>query len=218
MKKIDIDTWNRKKTYLWFSSFSNPTYSLSAKIDITELMRVKAKYNRSFYEDMLYLTIKGLNDIPALRQRVVGGEIVEYDVIDPSYTVALKDGLFDICRTKWNDNPTEFCSAVRRDIEKAVLAGGNKEFGDKNVDVYYFTCLPWINFETMTNPIPDDVETLSIPRICWGKYVMSGGRYYLSLSIQVNHALVDGRPLCDAFSEIQDRINNCEELLNLKKI
>ena len=216
MKKIDIDSWARKKSYLWFSKFSNPTYSLSAKIDITELMRVKNKYSRPFYEDMLYLTVKALNDVPAMRQRVVGGEIIEYDVIDPSYTVALKDGLFDICRTKWNDNPEKFCAAVRRDIDNTVLAGGNKEFGDENVDVYYFTCLPWIDFETMTNPIPDDVETLSIPRICWGKYVEKDGKYYLSMSIQVSHALVDGRPLCDAFAAIQNRVDNCEELLNLK--
>ena len=213
MKKIDIETWDRKKSYLWFSKFSNPTYSLSTKIDITPLINLKNKYRRSFYEDMLYLTVKALNSVPAMRLRVVGDEIIEYDSSDPSFTVALPDGLFDICRTEWNEDPNVFVASVRRDIQQTKLNGGNKEFGDSKVDVYYFTSLPWLNFETMTNPIPDDKESLSIPRICWGKYVKEQEKYYLSLSIQVNHALVDGKPLCDAFTAIQKCVDDCEKLL-----
>ena len=213
MKKIDIQSWERKKSYLWFSSFSNPTYALSAKINVTPLIQLKNRLKRSFYEDMLYLVVKALNGVPAMRLRVVGEEIVEYDAPAPSFTVALEDGLFDICRTEWNENPVEFCRAVRKGIESTVLSGGNKEFGDSKVDVYYFTCLPWLDFETMTNPIPDDAETYSIPRICWGKYVKTGDEYHLSVSIQVSHALVDGKPLCDAFAAIQNNVNDCERLL-----
>ena len=39
----------------------------------------------------------------------------------------------------------------------------------------------------------------------------------MNLNITVNHALVDGKHLCDAFNEIQSAINNCQFILNKGK-
>lgn len=213
MKIIDIEKWNRKKSFDWFGSFTDPTYALSAKIDVTPLIEYVKGSGRHFYECMLYLTVKALNGVPEMRLRIKGKDVVEYDCPDPSFTVGLRDGLFDICRVGWDDSPDVFCRGVRSAIEQAGISGGNREFGDGRVDLYYFTCLPWLDFETMTNPIPDDKEIAAIPRICWGKYVPDGGRYRLSLSIQVSHALVDGKPLCDAFAAVQRCVDDCARLL-----
>lgn len=213
MKKIDIATWERKKPYLWFSSFSNPTYSLTVRMDVTNLIALKEEYGRSFYEDMLYLAVKGLNAVPAMRLRVEKDEIIEYDCADPSFTVAMDGGLFDVCRVDWNDDPEIFCKTVRAGIENTKKHGGNKPFGDTALDVYYFSCLPWVDFTEMSNPIPDDAESYSIPRICWGKFVKCGEKYELGFNITVSHALVDGRQLCDAFRIIAENIKNCKELL-----
>ena len=64
----------------------------------------------------------------------------------------------------------------------------------------------------MNDPIPDDKVSQSIPRICWGKYVLNGARYEMNLNITVSHALVDGRQLCTAFEEIQKAVNDCEKI------
>lgn len=217
MKIIDLDKWERKKSYLWFSGFSNPTYSVTARLDVTGLIELKNKYKRSFYEDMLYLTVSALNTVPAMRLRVEGGNVVEYDCPAPSFTVALDGGLFDICRTEWNKDPDIFCGEVRRGIEKTKKAGGNKEFGDSTHDVYYFSCLPWLDFVEATNPIPDDKESLSVPRISWGKFVPAGKGYEMSMNITVSHALVDGKPLCDAFNAVQKNLDDCEKILIKEK-
>ncbi len=212
MKIIDIDSWERKKSYLWFSTFSDPTYVLTARLDVTPLIKLKREKGLKFYEAMLYLAVKGLNSVPALRLRVEEEGVVEYESPIPSFTVALEDGLFDICNVPWTEDPHAFMSAVREEIEAAKLRGGNKDFGDERSDKYYFSCLPWLDFDTMTNPIPDSVNSLSIPRICWGKYVEKDGRYTMSYSVQVSHALVDGRPLCDVFANTQKLIDDCEQI------
>lgn len=213
MKIIDVENWDRKTSYEWFSKFSNPTYALSVKLDITPLIALKQENGRSFFEDMLYLCVKGLNEVPALRLRLKGGTVVEYDAPDPSFTVAKEGGLFDICRVPWSENAYEFCRETRRLLEITKNFKGNKGFGNGGVDVYYFTCLPWLYFDTMTNPIPDDPEIASIPRICWGKFVREGERYLLPFSIQVSHALVDGKPLSNAFAAVQGCVDNCAKLL-----
>ena len=213
MKIIDVNIWDRKKSYDWFSRFSNPTYHLGARIDVSALINLKNEYKRSFFEDMLYLTVKALNSVPEMRLRIVEDKVVEYDALSPSFTVATRGGLFDICRAEWDDNPDVFRKRVRDAIDETVGYGGNKQFGDASTDVYYVTCLPWLDFDTMSDPIPDSVESLSIPRICWGKYVFRDGKYELSLNITVNHALVDGKPLTDAFNAVQSFVNDCRNLL-----
>lgn len=218
MKIIDIMTWNkaRRKSYEWFSSFSNPTYAVSARMEVTRLIELKKKFNRSFFEDMLYLTVCALNTVPALRLRILKDKIVEFEAPAASFTVGLPDGSFDTCRVEWDADAKKFCNEVRSAIDKTKTIGCNKELRDNKIDVYYFTCLPWLNFETMSDPIPDDIQSLSIPRICWGKFVEENKKYTLNMNITVNHALVDGKPLCDAFAAIQNAINNCEEVLKLK--
>ena len=72
---------------------------------------------------------------------------------------------------------------------------------------YYMTCVPWLNFEGMTHPVPDEIESQVVPRICWGKYVENNGRYELTLNINVSHIFVDGYPLSRAFENIQGCID-----------
>ena len=38
MKEIEIQNWDREKTYNWFQSFSDSTYSCNVKMDVTNLV------------------------------------------------------------------------------------------------------------------------------------------------------------------------------------
>ena len=44
---------------------------------------------------------------------------------------------------------------------------------------------------------------MSIPRICWGKYTESDGKFSLTLNLAANHALVDGYPLSQVAVHLQ---------------
>lgn len=213
MKIIDLEHWDRRQSYEWFSSFSNPTYSVAAKIDVTALVAFCRENKRHFYESMLYLTVRAINGVAPMRLRTFNGKVVEYESASPSFTVARQNGAFGLCRIPWDEDATRFCTAVRDGIERTEAGKSDKPFGEEEPDVYYFTCLPWLNFDCMTDPIPDDKESQSIPRICWGKYVEDGGRVKLSLNITASHALVDGKTLCDAFAAIQSAVDACEKLL-----
>lgn len=49
MKEIDIINWERNKTYEWFKSFSNSTYSMNVKMDITTLVKHVKNNKESFF-------------------------------------------------------------------------------------------------------------------------------------------------------------------------
>lgn len=217
MKIIDIESWDRAKSYKWFSSFSNPTYAVSAKINITKLINYVKRNGLHFYEHMLYLVVHAINKVPQMRLRVYKGNVCEYETPAVSFTVAADNGSFDICCLKWNNDSSAFCSETRKNIENVKRGKTTRELGDSDPDVYYFSSLPWLDFTRMSDPIPDDVTSLSIPRICWGKYVETEKGYELNLNITVNHALVDGKHVCDAFNEIQSAIDNCENIFKKEK-
>ena len=39
MHILDIENSPRKKTYVWFKSFKNPTYSINVTMDVTKLVK-----------------------------------------------------------------------------------------------------------------------------------------------------------------------------------
>ena len=38
MKTIDTNNWDREKTIEWFRSFSDSTYSMNVRMDVTDLV------------------------------------------------------------------------------------------------------------------------------------------------------------------------------------
>lgn len=66
--------------------------------------------------------------------------------------------------------------------------------------------LPVITHQYNTNDPTGDW----IPSIGWGKYVEENGRYKMTMHITVNHSLIDGKPLADAFNNIQNSLNILE--------
>lgn len=215
MHEIDLKNWNRYTQYKWFSSFSNPTYSVNKKIDVTNLINYTKKEKKSFFICFLYILTKGLNSIPELRIRYVDGKVIMYDDINPAYTVMTKIGTFENVTSKNNDDFKEFYKNTKNDVERAKQEEKIKDTYNENnlYNEYYITCLPWIDFSSVTHPIPDDLESLSVPRICFGKYNKVNDKYLMMLNINVNHAFVDGYPLSQVFINIQDIIDNLDKIL-----
>ena len=48
MKKIEFEKWERNKTFEWFKNFSNSTYSMNVKMDVTNLLKHTRHNNESF--------------------------------------------------------------------------------------------------------------------------------------------------------------------------
>ena len=216
MKEIDLLNSDRLKTYEWFKKFSNGTYSMNVRMDVSKLVKHTKKNNESFFIDLLYIVLKGLNSIDEMRMRLVNDKPVIFDDINPAFTVMTKVGTFENVRYKNNNNFKEFYKISSKNIE---IAKEQKEIKKDNYnpencyDEYYITCLPWVDFTEFNHPIPDDISSQCIPRICWGKYVEKDGKYELTLNITVSHIFVDGYPLSSAFNKIQEYLNNVDEIL-----
>ena len=55
-KVIDLKTWNKRKQFEWFNTFSNPCYGFNTDIDVTEVVNFSKK-TKTYFMKLLTLLI-----------------------------------------------------------------------------------------------------------------------------------------------------------------
>lgn len=189
MQKIDPNTWSRREIFDFFSKISNPFYSVTFNVDVTEAYAYAKRSGVSFYYALVYLVTRAVNSVEAFRCGIVDGELVLFDERSPSFT-DLKKGSesFHIVTMPCAGDVEVFCrEAKRRSDEQTTFLSTDKE----SADLIYFSCLPWIELTALTNERDFDPDD-AIPRISWGKYHERDGRKILGMSLELNHRFTDG--------------------------
>lgn len=205
MKIIQLETWERKEHYLFFKNFDYPQFNVCANLDITKWYRFIKEWNYPFYLSMIYQTMRIANQVTEFRYRIRQTEVVEHEIVHPSFTVMTTGGLFNYCTAQYAVDLNDFLENARKQSELAQHEMG-LQTGSHRDDLIYITCLPWVSFTGMTHPIhmhPAD----SIPRISWGKFFEEKGHILLPFSVQAHHALVDGAHVGRFYQLIQEALN-----------
>lgn len=189
IRDIDMNTWPRREIYDFFSPISNPFYSVTFTLDVTNLYRCVKERELSFYYALVYLCTQAVNRVEAFLYTIEDGKVRIYDKRQPSFTDLEKDSeLFRMVFVPCEGSLDEFCRAAKAKSESQHF------FFDPTAetnDLIYFSCLPWMDVTGLTNERnldPDD----AIPRMAWGKYIDVDGRKQLHISLEINHRLIDG--------------------------
>lgn len=213
-KKINFDKWDRAELFNEFINMTTSIYDMTVRMDVTRLINYSKENGQSFFINYLYLALRELNAIPEFRMRIHNGQPYLYSRIDCSFTVANNYGYFVNRSTEFTDYKT-FYQNVSAIAEKAKNEKNtHPEHSDlTRTDLIYFSVIPWVDYQSMTLPVltnphgTNDQTYSTVPCVGWGKYVEENGRFKMSMHIKVSHAFIDGKPLADAFNNIQDAIN-----------
>lgn len=191
MKYLDKENWERKQHFKLFHSMDIPHINICTNVDITSLLKVVKEKNLSFYHSMIYLVCRTANQIKEFRYRIRGEQIVEHEIVHPSFTYLRNkyDENFNFCIVDFKNNFIEFDKSIREKISSTKEINLKDEEGKD--DMLFISSLPWITFTSISNPVNLSKDD-SIPRFVWGKYFLEGNEIKLPFSIQVNHALMDG--------------------------
>ena len=187
--KIAIESWNRKKSYVFFSNFTNPYASVTSILNVNNIVQIAKENKLSFYGLMSYIVLKTINEIEEFKYVLENGVVYKYDKINLSFSVLTKDQSINFSKTvefqKFDSFILNFTNA-KKEAESNTTISYIQDFNK-----CYFTCTPWMRITSVENPMNYE-STDSIPRICWGKYFLESNVYMIDLSIQVNHAFQDG--------------------------
>ena len=215
MKKIDISTWKRKETYKNFIGYTNPSFAMGTRLDVTKLVNFCKNKKKSFFTCFLYLVTRCANEIESFRLRIDGEDVVLYDTVSPSYIVMLNNEELATCLTDSCEDFVSFYGNVREDIER-VKNNNSPEFNKVPVlDCLYISCVPWTDFTSVINPYDfNNQSRSSIPRITWGKYVeKTKGCFEMAIDVSAHHSLMDGKHIAEFYEKMQNMLDAWENLL-----
>ena len=192
MKYIEFNNPHRKKHFDFFKNMNHPHFSITANVDIHFLLSQIKEEGLPFMPTIAWAVSKVANGLPPFRQRIRGGQVVEHEVVHPSFAVDTEAAdVFSFCEVKYTDDYPAFISDA---LKKIATTKTQPSFEDEHGrdDYLFLSSIPWVSFTGITHAMhyhPHD----SVPRITWGKYFEQNGKTMLPLSVQVHHALVDGK-------------------------
>lgn len=211
MRVIDLESWPRRRHFELYNGLDYPHFGLCANLDISTFQPAVRESGLSFTIAAAYLLARAANELPGFRQRIRGGQVVEHDVVHPSFTVLNDQDLFSFCTVPYRASLAEFAplAAARMAQVQAEPVLADEPGQD---DLLFMTSLPWVSFTSMFHPIhmhPAD----SVPRIAWGKFFPQEGRTLMPVAVQVNHALMDGLHVGRYYQRVQQLCDHPEEYL-----
>jgi len=162
---------------------------MCANVDLAAFYPALKQRGFSFTVAIVYVVSRAANDIPEFRYRIRDGEVVEHEVVHPSFTILTNEDLFSFCTVDYTEDFTTFAARATDQIA-LVKENLTLEDGPGRDDLLFMTAIPWVSFTSFMHPLDFPVD--SVPRFAWGKVFEEGERLKMPLSVQAHHALMDG--------------------------
>jgi chloramphenicol O-acetyltransferase type A len=208
MKKIIFENEHRQKHFEFFKNMNHLHFNICANVEITHFLKVLSENKLPFTYSVVYAIAKTAKVIKEFRWRIIDGELFECEEVTPSFTTYTEVAdVFSFCDVPFEDDYQTF---IKNAGVKAAEMGKNPSFEDgEHHDYLFLSSIPWVSFTMFQHAMPLH-PTDSVPRITWGKYFEEGDKIKMPLSIQVHHAVVDGRHVGLYFQEIERFFQNFE--------
>lgn len=189
-KPVDIGTWTRKATYEFFKDYADPFFNFCANIDVTSLYAFSKANNLSYSLASLFISLQAANELREFRIRLAEDGLIEFDTIHATQTILNDDETFSFAYYEMKPDIFSFDNDGRaaRSRYKA-LKSFDVETG--RLDLIYYSVIPWVSFTSFKHASRLD-RLQTIPRIVFGKVFDSGERKLMPVSVEVNHAIMDG--------------------------
>lgn len=198
---FDIEHWNRKHTYHFFKTYDDPFFNICTHVDAANLHALCKKNGFSFHLSLLFFILKTVNETIEFRLRLLDGNVVLFDTIHCGSTVLHEDNTFTFCYFPFTATVKEFNDEGKKILNDHLQ---KKELHPRShdLDLIYSSSIPWTSFTSITHA--RNLKTgESIPKFAFGKYFQQDGKLLLPVSIEVNHALMDGYHVGKFLADLQ---------------
>ncbi|CAL2094821.1 chloramphenicol O-acetyltransferase type A [Tenacibaculum sp. 190524A05c] len=206
MKKyLDIDSWNRKELYEHFRTLADPTFAITANVDVTKAYKFASNRKESFFAVYLHACLKALNSVENFKYRIENNKIAIYDSIHASATILREDKTFGFSFIDYSEDLESF--NISFELEKERILSSRNLFPPKySLGCIHCSAIPWIHFSGHKEPVSGDKDN-SVPQLAFGKIKKEENQIVMPVAINVNHALVDGYHIGQFFENFQNELD-----------
>lgn len=208
-KIIDKETYYRKGVFRHFTQDCKCSTSITARIDVTDLVQYSKKTSTKFYINFLYILSKVLNsrDDYRMAYQWQNEQLICYDVINPIQYVFHEDT--ETCTPVY----TEYYEDYKTFYDKAILdverAKETRDYGldsENHPNWFDASYISWLSYDSMNIELPDGYLYF-LPIVNWGKYREESERLMMPVSVRLNHAIADGYLVANVFRLLEKEIS-----------
>lgn len=188
--ELDIDQWERKEHYEFYTAFQESFFGLTVPIDATKAYLFCKKNGYSFFQYYLHCSLRAANKITPFRYRIADDKVWIYDTIAASATINRPNGTFGFSYIDFSEDFKEFQNYANAEIERVRNSTGLQP-AVSGEDVIHYSSLPWLNFTAISHA-RSFLFNDSCPKISFGKLTEENGKKKMPVSVHVHHGLMDG--------------------------
>lgn len=210
MKEIDLESWERKDIFNLYYQYDIPQISLCTPLEVSKVYEFAKSKGLSFYFCLCHVFYTALLKFEEFMVRSINEKIV---VEDGEYVniCAIKQGEenFKIITGRYYSDIEKFCNETKKKLQSQTTFTESLPSNARRSQVIaYMSCTPWFEFTHITHP--QDVQKNSfVPHVSFDKMkINEKGERWVNVSLQVNHAAVDGLLIGKLLNEVKSIINH----------
>ena len=207
-KVIDFETYYRKGVFRHFSEDCKCSTSMTARLDVTDLVAYSKKTNTKFYINFLYLLSKVFNsrDDYKMAYNWKTQELICHDVVNPTHYVFHEDTeTITLVYSEYSEDYKTFYANAMADVEKAKQT---REYGldmANHPNWFDASYISWLSYDSLNVELPDGYLYF-LPIVNWGRYREENGRLQMPVTVRLNHAIADGFLVANVYRLLQQEI------------
>ena len=191
---VDRSSYYRSGVYRHFTEDCKCSVSMTARIDVTDMVRSCRESGSKFYIDFLYLLCKVLNSRDDYRMQYLwqSDELICFDQINPTQYVFHEET--ETCTpvyTTYYEDYKKFYECALRDLEEAKKDAAYKLDPEGHPNWFDASYISWLSYDSMNIELPDGY-LYYLPIVNWGRYMEESGRLMMPVTVRTNHAVADG--------------------------
>lgn len=210
MRELDLESWKRKDIFNLYYQFDIPQVSLCTPLNVTRVYEFAKLKDLSFYFCMCHVFYTALLKFEEFMIRSIKGKIV---IEDGEFVniCANREGeeIFKIITGRYYRDIEKFCNETKKKLENQTTFTEPLPPGVRRSQVIaYISCAPWFEFTHLTHP--QDVQRNSfVPHVSFDKMkINEKGERFVNVSLQVNHAAIDGILIAKLLDEVNSIITH----------
>ena len=204
-KIIDKDKYYRSGVFRHFSEDCRCSVSMTARVDVTELISYSKRSNTKFYINFLYILCRVMNSRDDYKMRYIPetGDLICYEQINPTHYVFYNET--ETCSPVYTNYSSDYNTFYRRILADIEQAKQMKKYAldfKNHPNWFDASYIPWVSYDSMNIELPDG-NLYFAPIINWGKYRKENDRFVMPVTVRMNHAIADGYLVAKVFNLLE---------------
>ena len=207
-KVIDKDKYYRAGVYRHFTEDCKCSVSITARLDVTELVRYSKVTSTKFYLNFLYILSKTLNAREDYRLAYLwkSDKLICFDKVNPCHYVFYADT--ETCTPVYSEYYADYRQFYATSMADMAKAKSTREYGldmEHHPNWFDASYISWLSYDSFHVELPDGYLYFQ-PIINWGKYREENDRLMMPVTVRMNHAVADGYLVSKVFLLLDENI------------